>query len=582
MHPISRSFFAAFLFVLTFAGCSDDTDAVRQIQARRQAKLQAKSKQDHLGETFKLLGDLVALNRERAERQIVYHLNQWRQSREGNDELVPPTDLVKNISSVLPGDAVVSRVVKDQYVASDLNHLRDSYLFRGIVRWIDSPRCDDPLLADWLKEKEGQLEGKSFDRLRSACRLFDWTVRNVAFEPRDPAGAKPPSPPMPFGMKVAGAGYRQSDYQAVWRGSGDALQRAGVFTQLCRQASIPAAVLATQSTADGSLIPWCVGVLIDSDVYLFEPELGSYVPGPGQVGIATLSQARKDALILRRLSIAGFDEFSYPFAKEDVQQCTALLNLLPEAISPRMKLLQDGLTGDRRMQVFADADAEAEQWDAASGISGVRIWDLPLKAEIYARAMEKQSELDPMFAIWHLARWAILDGDDGSSKQLSLGRWRHLHGQFSDDDDENKKGARTLYMQLRAPEFEIQDMAIDPALQKKYFRRELGLSQEQYRQQLSQIQMMMRLGKRTASYWLSLVQFDDGRIDTASNWLSKRVLVDSQRSHWEPAGRYNLARAYELLGKPEEATELYKTSGALQEHGNRIRARLLSKSAKSE
>ncbi|WP_145416989.1 hypothetical protein [Planctomycetes bacterium K23_9] len=582
MQLFSKPVVALLLILMLVGGCSDDSAAIREIQARRQERLQAESQQDHLQELFLLLSQLVELNRERADRQIIYHLNQWRQSRKGNADLGQPTTLLKNIRNVLPDDAVTARVMKNQFVAEDVNHLRDCYLFRAINRWIDSPRNDDPLLADWLKEKESQLSGKQFDQLRSACRLFDWTVRNVAFETGNPPGTRPPSPPMPYGMEVDGAGYRQTDYQSVWRGTGDSLQRAGVFAQLCRQNSIPAAILATQSTAAAELTPWCVGVLIDGEVYLFEPELGTYIPGPDQIGIATLKQARKDALITRRLSVAGFDEFQYPFSKEDVQQCTALLNLLPETISPRMKLLQNGLTGDRRMQVFANADAEAELWDAATGISGVRIWDMPLKAEIYALAMARQVELDPMFAFWYLSRWSILDGGDESSRQLSLGRWRHLHGQFSDDKEENTDGARTLYMQLRAPEFEIQDMAIDPELQKKYFRRELGLTREQYQQQLSTIQVMMRLGKRTASYWLSLVQFDDGRIETAANWLRKRVLVASQQSHWEPAARYNLARANELMGDSEKAIELYKTSGAPQEHGNRIRARLLSKAEKDE
>ncbi|MGB7345982.1 MAG: hypothetical protein WBD20_17320 [Pirellulaceae bacterium] len=570
--------FVLVIGVLAIGGCSDDSETVREIQARRQQRLQAESKQDHLGETFLLLSKLVELNRERADRQIIYHLNQWRQVREGHDDLGTPTSLLKNISNILPDDAVTNRVTKEQFVAADVDHLRDCYLNRQVIRWIDSPRNDDPLLADWLKSKEPDLEGKQFDQLRSACRIFDWTVRNIALEPDVPPGMQPPNLPMPFNMRINGVGYRQTDYQSLWRGTGDALQRAGVFTQLCRQASIPAAILATQSTENATLTPWCVGILIGEEVYLFEPKLGTFVPGPDQTGIATLKQARKDALITRRLSVAGFDEFEYPFSMSDVQQCTALLNLLPEAISPRMRLLQNGLTGDRRMQVFADADAEAKQWDEASGISGVRIWDVPLKAEIYAKAMEKQSELDPMFAFWHLAKWSILDGGDGSSRQLSLGRWRHLHGQFADDKDENTEGARTIYMTLRAPEFEIQDMAIDPELQKKYFRRELGLTPEQYRQQLAQIQIMMRLGKRTASYWLSLVQYDDDRLETAANWLSKRVLIESQQSHWEPAARYNLARTQEQLNDSEKAIELYKTSGDPQEQGNRIRARLLSKS----
>ena len=88
---------------------------------------------------------------------------------------------------------------------------------------------------------------------------------------------------------------------------------------------------------------------------------------------------------------------------------------------------------------------------------------------------------------------------------------------------------------------------------------------------------LMQLGKRTATYWLSLVQYDDQLYDTAENWLAKRSLNQEQRSFWEPAAQYNLARTRERLGQPEQAIELYKTDRTPQEHGNRIRARLLGR-----
>ncbi|NNE01170.1 MAG: tetratricopeptide repeat protein [Pirellulaceae bacterium] len=577
MKPF-RCFVAYFVFAsLVVTGCSDDTSVVREIQSRRQQRLQSESKQDHIGDAFRLLSELVELNREKAERQIVYHLNQWRLEQGDNIDSSDVTTLIKTIDDVLTTDAIEQRIKKERFVASDVNHLRGCYLYQQIVQWVDSELNDDDLLKDWLAQKDAELDDEQSRKLRTACRLFDWTVRNVAFEPLELKTPAPPSPNMPFGLVINGAGYRQSDYETLTRGTGDALQRSGVFTQLCRQASIPAAVLATQSTQTGELTPWCVGILIGDEVYLFEPDLGIFVPGPKMVGIATLTQARRDAAVTRRLGVPGFDEFTYPIGKDNIQQCIALLNVLPEAISPRMKQLQSGLTGERRMTTFADVDAEAKSWDSATGIAGVRIWKVPLLAEYYSQAMEKQAELDPMFAVWYYTKWAIMEGDDTTSRQLAKARWQHLHGQFADVENENIKGARTLYMAQRAPEFEIKDLAIDVDLQKKYFRRELGLTAEQYRQQVAQVQVMMRMGKRTASYWLSLVQFDDGRIETASNWLRQRVLDESQRSFWEAAARYNLARAAEKLGDPEQAIELYKTSGDPQEHGNRIRARLVAR-----
>ncbi len=577
--PLRHRFAAgliALVPILLLGGCRDDIDAVREIQAQRQVRMQSQSQQDHLGEAFSLLSRLVELNPEEARRQITYHLNRWREGR--TFEPVPVTDLIRTVSEVLPADKAKERIERENHLPGDVDHLRDTYLFRRIVEWVDHERSDDPLLAEWLTELEGEIGEEQASKLRTATRLFDWTVRNIAYEPRVPTDAAPPAPPLSLGMAFRGAGYRQTDYKTVWRGTGDSLQRAGVFTQLCRQASIPAFVLATQDVDTGQLNPWCVGVMIGSEIYLFEPELSTYVPGPGQVGIATLAEVRSDASVLRRLNVPGF--FDYPLSKTDIQQNVALLNVLPEAISPRMKDLQSGLTGERRMNVFVDADQLAEQIDAVPGIAGVRLWNVPLLAEVYQREMERATERDPMIAFWYLSRWAILEAPIGISENLALARWRHLHGQFDNDEEEDTKGARVLYLAQRAPEFEIEDLRIDVDLQQAYgVRRELGIDSEIYDRQLQQTQVMMRLGKRTATYWISLIQYDDGRYDTAETWFSKRVLADEQLSHWAPAARYNLARSLERLGEVDRAMELYKTDGDPQEHGNRIRARLLSKTA---
>lgn len=562
---------------MVVTGCHDDTELVRQIQSSRQARQELQSNSDHLGDTFVLLRKYVQLQPEKAEQQVAFHLNSWSATRPDTDQTAG-TELTKTYGPVISKEQLADRVADPRYNASDAIHLRDSFLFHSLYSWIDAPIQDETLLTDWLKEQESSLGEEPVARLRTATRLFDWTVRNIALEPSKPMDSAPPGPRFPLGMEFRGAGYRQTDYQTVMRGTGDGLQRAGVFTQLCRQAGIPAALLGTIDGTTGEVTPFCVGVIVGDEIYLFEPTLGIFVPGPNQTGIATLSQARRDAVVLRRLGIAGLDQFTYPIAKEDVQQCVALLNLLPETISPRMQKLQSGLTGQRRMNVYVDADDLAKRFDAITGISGVRLWDVPLKAEVYRSVCDQHAQRDPMFAFWYMARWAMMDSGIDMAKSLSLGRWLHLTGQFSDIEDEGIEGARTLYMNQRAPEFEIEDLRIDVELQKAYgIRRELGVEAAVYDQQVAQVQILMRMGKRTATYWLSLLQADDGRLETAKGWLEKRVLVEEQQSYWTPAARYNLARLVEALGETDRAIELYKREGEPQEHGNRIRARLLAK-----
>lgn len=560
-------------------GCSNDADLVREIQSRRQAKRQSLSKEDHLGDTFALLVQYIELEPAKANRQIAYHLNRWSETRPAGDAVAP--EIVKSIREIVPEKALVARVEDPTFRPSDASHLRDSFLFNAIYNRVDDPRQDESLLADWFKSIESELDDEQLENLKTASRIFDWTVRNVSLEPDAyPVPPQLPQPKFPFGMTLSGPGYRQTDFQTVMRGTGDGQQRASVFTQLCRQANIPAAVIATIDPTTGDADPFAVGVIIGEEIYLFEPRLGIFVPGPGQVGIATLSQARRDALVLRRLGISGLDQFTYPVKKEQVQQCVALLNLIPECISPRMSRLQNGLTGDRRMNVYVDADALAKQFDDVTGIGAVRMWKAPLLSEVFKSVCDQFSERDPIFGFWYFNRWAMLDADIELAKSLEHGRWLHLVGQFSDSDEDNVTGARSLYLSQRAPEFEIEDLRIDVDLQKAYgIRRDLGVDSATYDKQIAQIQGMMRMGKRTATYWLSLLQADDGRLETAESWLRKRVLNEEQLSYWAPSARYNMARLAEQLGETDRATELYKREGEPQEHGNRIRARLVAKQA---
>ena len=581
------------LAALFAVGCGDNSAKVKAIERQRQARIQADTTVDHLGEVHSLLSRLVELNPQEAQRELVYHLNRWGEGKEFDGDKATP--LLKTISTVLPEEQAREMTEQASFVGSDTDYLRDCYLFRQISEWVDREPGEDPMLTNWLNEIESQLPEEEVVKLRTAVRLFDWTVRNVGYEPLQPEESLLPHPPFPggmsipefsLGMKFQGPGYRQTDYETVWRGLGDSQQRAGVFTQLCRQASIPAFVLATQSEQDGTLAPWSVGVLIGKEVYLFEPELGCYVPGPGQVGIATLSQARSDASVLRRLNVVSY--FDYPVSNSDVQQSIALLNVTPEAVSLRMKQLESGLTGNRRMKTFVDVDALATEIDSVPGIAGVRIWDVPVLAEVYAAELKAAAMRDPLLMFWSTASWAILEGMSDNAKLLALARWRHLHGQFDKDDEEDAEGARVLYLQQRAPEFEIEDLGIDVNLQKAYgVRRELGMDQKQYEMQLRYAQDLMRMGKNAATYWVSLIQYDDERYETAQTWFSKRVLASdliSRReltgdvlSPWVAAARYNLARSFERSGKIDEAIQLYKTDGDPQEHGNRLRARLLDK-----
>ena len=199
------------VLLLGAVGCGDDASTVQKIQVQRQARLQTETKQDHLGEVHSLLTRLIELNQDESRRQITYHLNRWLESvpmAEANSQ----PELLSTISDLLPPERVDELVLGDHFLRSDVSHLRDAYLFGAIAKWVDSPQSDDPLLADWLAEQGKKLGDDDANKLRSACRFFDWTVRNVALEPFvSPPALQITPPELPLGMIFQGAGYRQTD-----------------------------------------------------------------------------------------------------------------------------------------------------------------------------------------------------------------------------------------------------------------------------------------------------------------------------------------------------------------------------------
>ncbi|TWT73368.1 tetratricopeptide repeat protein [Allorhodopirellula solitaria] len=583
-------------------GCQDDSEKLQRILAKRQVAVQEHSQQDHLGETVALLDQYVELNEQRARQQIAYHINQWMREHAGSSS--SPADpasempaIAQSLAGFLSPEQLADAVQRPEFTADDVPLLRDANLYRHVVAWIDTPLRDDPIFADWLqglRAKASESDGattqdesadtdslaltvKDIDQLQTAMRLFDWTVRNIALEPDQLAvPAQLPVPAMPPRMPFEGPGFRQTDYQTLWRGRGDWLQRCGVFTQLCLQAGIPTAVLATQSDETGERTPWSVGALIGEHIFLFEPRLGLPIPGPDQTGVATLAEARKDPTLMRRLNVAGY--FDYPLSRTDISQNVALLNLRPETLSSRMRTLESGMTGEHRMRFWVDAEDWAKRFDAIPGIAGVRIWEVPTLAELYAHGLEAVADRDPGFAFWYRSRFAVLEPSGTQDSDLVRGRWRHLTGQFVDDESDGTEGARTHYLNQRAPEYEIDDLRINVQLQTQYgLRRELGMDPAEYDARLQQMQTFIRLGKRTATYWLALLQYDDGRYDTAHNWFTKRVLDDEQQSYWADAAVYNAARASEQEGNIAEAITALKTDQNVSDFGNRLRARLLDR-----
>ena len=561
------------LVAVGIGGCRPSLPSLEEVQRQRESRMEKIAESDPLVSVFEIVSQLHESEYTVATSRVLGLLNAWLQ---GERAEVPwkRAELLAALDGPLLRYPPLEELERRSFGPADVDYLRSRHLCKRILGWMGEVPAEDPLFAPWIETQQERLGAEGQAELLRAIRIFDWTVRNIRLVPTELDDPGPRGQQFPLGMQYRGPGYRQTVLQTLVRGEGDRLQRARVFIHLCQQAELEACALGIEG-ADPAAV-WGAGVFVGKELFLFEPGLGLPIPGSNQQGIATLAEAQRDPTILRRLSVQGW--FDYPWSSSDIDKTIALLDAEPEGLSYRMAQLERGLTGENRLRVAIDLDAAAAKYLTVQGVAKVQLWPLAIQAAVYQDLLAEVVRVNQEIAAWESIQWLMLDDRVADKFPLALARWDHLLGNLGRVDQ--KPGARAAYGDMRFPESEISRLRTDVQLQQKYnVRRSLGDTQELYDAKILQVQNMMRLAKRTASFWLSLIQYDRGDYENSKNWLEKRVLVDSADSPWSAAARYNLGRAVERLGGAEQAISLYKTQGDPQEHGNRLRARLLERTA---
>jgi tetratricopeptide (TPR) repeat protein len=509
-------------------------------------------------------------------RQVVGRLNQWVDIQEKPVAWLPDPML-----ATLPADLAALPMVKNigdaHYSAYDGYMLMEAVWLRDVSR----SKC---------------AGGATADELQVACNLFDWTVRNIQTD------------------------YDRSDriqqlpWETLFLGHGTNLERAWTYILLLRQRGIDAAMLALPvadsspateaaksagtktpsgtSAAKQSLKPWCVGVLIsdtrkgktEKSIYLFDPKLRLPIPGPngvvadkaGQLEIrpATLDQVVADPKLLDRLALSSDEPY---WAKSaDLKHAVAWIESSPLYMAPRAKRIEMRRTGDQKLVLNAEPSPQAARFKAA-GVAETQMWQLPyltLKSRLAASS-------DAVFQ--RLRTFLPFIGLGAGS--LYKGRVLHLKGKL-----EEERGAIAYYQKARPRN---RDVLAEESKHVQACYRELvtrwkdqhggNLTPEidQYCKREASLLIKFELdsiigGKIDASYWLGLIQYDQGQYLSALDYFRVRVLQFGPEVPWAAGAHYNIARCYEASGRRSDAIIGYESSIFLRnDAGNILRARWL-------
>lgn len=523
-------------------------------------------------------------DREQSLAATAYDLNRWLEGQEPD-----PDWKVDPMTSRLPREIrdsdLLDGVGKWSFSIDDVRAMQEATLLRDLSAWVSKQPIGERFRS-WLKGQAETLDDLQRENLATAERLFDWTVRNIQLESTTPypdesvapsaGGEQSREKKIPAPQRaVPGPGYRFPTWEILQYGFGDALQRSRIFIETARQQGIDVVYLALPgNTVPPRPRPWLTGALIGSELYLFDGELGLPIPGPNGVGIATLSQVLDSPELIAALEVDGQ---KYRFAHDELKEILALLDVSPANLSQRMQRVQANLAGDQRTILTVSPTQLAERVKGVRGISSVALWSVPFESLWFQTAMNKLLETNRDVAAQYYRALGIFQ----TRGPLTRGRQLHLQGQF-DLQDDGKEGAKGLYMQARVPTEAIDQIGTNEEVQKA-----LGLVRGAnegdfvWQNRLASSHLLATQAKQHSTYWLAISHYESGNYEAAAKWLQERTIDASPDGTWTAGARYNLGRAYEALGKYDQAREIYSADDSPQAFGNHLRAKLLKQWAKN-
>jgi hypothetical protein len=407
----------------------------------------------------------------------VSQLNDWleRCAEKATDGAALGADIQKLLQPVLSRPQL-NRLSSGRFVEGDGEHVRNCLLHK--------------VLANLDFESAETALGRSVE-------VFHYITRNISHAPG--SGQTLPLPP----------------YEILLLGRGTAKDIAWVFADVLRQLKIDTVILSPSGSVAGETAStakqrrWLVGVLLDGQVYLFDPQIGSPIPSlldTGQTPTvqrpATLAEVLKDDQVLRRLDFSN--EQPYPLHADDLRQLKVEVVGTTSSWSSSMQSLQAVLSGNWSAIVYDGlqdgtdtvgliarvASFGGQYW----GKDDVAVWQYPeSQLEAFKDLDETQRQL---LALWQLPLAApVTVTYNAQTQQVAIGRPENGQLKTRTMDllgDYPTAIGNFLNMRLRAQ--------INPQLTVP-----------------PEIRLMHALAEDNAFFWMGLSQFELGNLQSATS-----------------------------------------------------------------
>lgn len=540
-----------FLFPFLCVGCKQRTGRSRT-EAITQAIAESKTKTDNLRKAMRYLGQVTQQNRPQTTKEVQLELNTWIQTLDPGSVSYSPSQLLNDFPRPLLDQVGCSSPLLLQYSYWDVDYLYECRLMNELSSWIVNFPLRDSLIEAAIEAKSSSLDETQTLKLSEACKLFDWVTRNIVLQSQgsdvtelleDPVGP----------ISDEGIGYTYLPWQTLLFSFGDVVERGRVFGALARQRGIDTGWISVKPTDGGPPKIWCMCAIIGDEILLFEPKLGLPILNSDTREFASLKETQENTRILRRLDLPG--QFDYALDAGELQEYEILIDVPPVAGGARMKMLQESLLSDERMNTFYDLVAAQTAFrDRLPDGTSVRLWEIPAMAQIYAQQINEMLKTKTERSSAYEMRHFVWLRDTPASK----GRFQHLFGNFENQDEE--LGALTLYMQARTDNESIKKLEYDPEVQKELgVQRSPNEPMEQYLQKIPVFQEIFRKSKVDASFLLAQLHYDRGNYSASEKWFSDRVIDPDNlgAAGWQAQAHYCLGRIYQEQGDLEKAREQF-------------------------
>ncbi|MCY2983739.1 MAG: hypothetical protein NTY15_08880 [Planctomycetota bacterium] len=549
-------------------GCEDQN--AKRLQDIQVKLGQNKEKRDAIREAFRYLPQLIRQDRTTAMKGIRTDLNYWSKNVVESDSW-KPSALLESVSGKLRTIDFSTRMNKLEFGEPECEFLLQCQMMKDVGKWVVERPYRDSLFTPWLESQKTVLAADDWSQLETTLKLFDWSVCNVGIEGQSKDAMRlVTNSELPYNDSAPT--YRQLPWQTMMFGRGDTWERARVFTQLAFIQGIDCVVLALPSlsgaTENASLRLWCIGVPIGGELYLFEPQWGLPIPIQSKEGIATLREAKENPDVLRRAKLPGrFEE--YPVTQADLKNLFALIDAEPFALGRTMHTLERSITGENRVRLSMDTDALEQRLTKMEPNLSIRLWNVPWIAHAYNQSVRERLNDKSPFSMSYIEAFGAFIMDTPICRARTL----HFKGQF--DNSVEATGALRSYMDVRVDEQTLKDMEFDKEIQASLgVIKQPGEPMENFQFRVAQARQYFRRSKFDVAIFLAMLNCDLGKLDTANDWLQKRLLMTAGTERWHAHAHYLLGRNYEEQGKTAESFKEYEFENSPQEAGNRIRIRL--------